>query len=105
MSSRRRLARVAPGTAYATPDDLLAAAITPAFPCLLEIAIAVSAAAIFQKRIGAQTLEMNGGVPLSADRVTTFTMIGDPADAINFRLSATVTIREFYVHQVDGDAG
>jgi hypothetical protein len=112
MSSRRRIARVAPGTAYTAGNNFqfdnfdqngTNQIVRVARPCLLEVEMAFSADGILYKRVNSVNLEVREGVPLIADKLYSFLLMADPMDDINFRYSVNTTIRQFYVHQVDGD--
>lgn len=111
MSSRRRLVRVAPGTAYTTGNNITyvggATTFLPAFPCILEVEISISAPATLSKRITSAgspvDMPLNNAVPIPANAVYTLLTIGDPLDTLAFRLDQSVTINEMYVHEVDGD--
>jgi len=102
MASRSRFLRVAPGTAYTAGQDVGGNpnTLTPRLNCELDIEVAVSAATILYERLNSVNLELNDGVPLSADRVYRFTILGGPADTISFRFADSVTLRKFVVDEV-----
>jgi hypothetical protein len=100
-NSRRRVARVAPGTAYTAGADL--ATITPAFNCIMAIEICTSAAGVVLKRVNSVNMEMNEGVPIAATQPHTLYTMCSPSDPVTLRFSVDATIYQLYVDEIDTD--
>lgn len=100
-NSRRRVARVAPGTAYVAGNEL--ATITPAFNCIMAIEISTNTAVVVYKRVNSVNMELNGGVPVPANQPLTLYTMCSPSDPVTLRLSASATVQQLYVDEIDTD--
>lgn len=92
-------------TAYATPDDFFATALTPTnTPCRFRLAGAFDAAGVLSATITyggvTVTVEFNHGVALTANSLFEFDLLARAEDTINYRYSVNATILTFRVVEI-----